>query len=245
VVVRDRGDAIDKGQCIGHIGAEQGGRAYPHRGTVAVAVVRPEVRVPDPLPERAAIAAFRIAQAPPAQRRCRLGAAQQRIGQRHRAHRVIGEVRVLAEQREPLRAMISELVDRADEVADDGAEHERIGFAAGGRSDDQRRAGADWYRLRRLAVQQASQQTTMTPTEVFLEHFLRDLHRDQPGFDSCLESHQTAFGKLLQESCFVHRLGWSCHGSLVAVCIARGHLLSSTNKTGVDMALSISLSRAV
>ena len=52
-------------------------------------------------------------------------AMQQRIRHRDRAHRVVGRVRAAPKELEVLRPVVIELVDRADDVADDRFEHIR------------------------------------------------------------------------------------------------------------------------
>src|SRR5690606_37984451 len=98
-------------------------RTHAHRGSVAPAVVRGRFILPHPLAEVSAETGIRIATGP-VEYGVMVGATiEDRIGNRYRQHRVVGEMRALMEQREVLRLHRGELVDGSDDVAGYGSFH--------------------------------------------------------------------------------------------------------------------------
>ena len=126
VVVRHLRDLPGHGQCFVRAPGEQSRRGNAHRCPVAIAAVRPPVARLEPPAEHSAVSPVRIAAAPVVERFGGMNAMQQRIGHRDRANRVVRKVGARAEKRKLLRPVVMELVDRADDVADDRAEHGAI-----------------------------------------------------------------------------------------------------------------------
>src|SRR5690606_18307798 len=126
VVVGDGGAALGFGDDGIDVIERPGHRRHTHRGAVAEAVVGAGGVLLEPAGEAGAIASGRIAPGPVAQGGVIRLAGAQRVGDGERQHRVVGEAGARREQREVPAARGGAFVDRADNVTDEGAEHQGV-----------------------------------------------------------------------------------------------------------------------
>ncbi len=125
VVVRDGGHGVRPAHHLGFGAGEQSHGGDAHGCAIAPAAVRLRVIVHEPFGKLfTPPAVFCIAAAPLNQGGLWVSATRQGISHRHGAHRVIGKSSLGVEQRrEVFTFEVAELVGRANDVANEGAEH--------------------------------------------------------------------------------------------------------------------------